>query len=32
MSLDKKLIEQFANITSTAAVASYKYIGKKIKI
>ena len=29
MPLDKKLIEQFVNITSAAAVASYKYIGKK---
>jgi len=31
MSLDKNLIDQFVNITSGAAIASYKHIGKKNK-
>tara|TARA_Y100001970_G_scaffold272054_1_gene368268 strand:- start:25 stop:975 length:951 start_codon:yes stop_codon:yes gene_type:complete len=31
MSLDKNLIDKFVDITSMAAVASYKYVGKKDK-
>ena len=31
MTLDKNLIDKFINITSMAAVASYKYVGKKDK-
>jgi len=31
MSLDKKLIDQFVNITSSAAISSFKYVGKKNK-
>ena len=32
MAIEKKFIDQFANITSKAAVASYNFIGKKDKI
>ena len=32
MSLDKNLIEQFVNITSSAAIACHKYVGKNDKI
>ena len=32
MTIDKKLIDQFANITSKAALASYYFVGKKDKI
>ena len=32
MILDKKLIDQFSNITSEAAVACHKYIGKDDKV
>ena len=32
MSLNKDLIYKFADITSKAAIATYKYIGKKDKI
>ena len=32
MFLDKNLIENFVNITSRAAIATYKFIGKKDKI
>ena len=32
MTIDKKFIDQFINVTSKAAVASYKFIGKKNKI
>ena len=32
MSIEKKFIDQFVNVTSKAAVASYKFIGKKDKI
>ncbi len=32
MSLDKKLIDYFSNVTSKAAIASYNFIGKKNKI
>ncbi len=31
MALDKKLIDQFVNITSSAAISSFKYVGKKNK-
>ena len=31
MALDKNLIDKFINITSMAAIASYKYVGKKNK-
>ena len=31
MTLNKDLIKKFAHITSSAAVATYKYIGKKDK-
>ncbi len=31
MPLNKNLIDKFINITSMAAVASYKYVGKKDK-
>ena len=31
MSLDKKLIKNFVNITSKAAIASFKFVGKKNK-
>jgi fructose-1,6-bisphosphatase II / sedoheptulose-1,7-bisphosphatase len=32
MTIDKKFIDQFINVTSQAATASYKFIGKKDKI
>ena len=32
MSLDKKYIDQFLNVTSKAAIASYNFVGKKDKI
>ena len=32
MSLDKKYIDQFINVTSKAAIASYHFVGKKDKI
>ena len=32
MTIEKKFIDQFVNVTSKAAVASYKFIGKKDKI
>ena len=32
MALDKKFIDQFVNVTSKAALASYKFVGKKDKI
>ena len=32
MNLDKKLIDKFVNITSSAAVACYKYVGKNDKL
>ncbi len=32
MSLDKKYIDQFLNVTSKAAIASYHFVGKKDKI
>jgi len=32
MTLNKKLIDNFANVTSKAAVASFKFVGKKNKI
>ena len=32
MSLDKKYIDQFINVTSKAAIASYHLVGKKDKI
>ncbi len=32
MALDKKFIDQFADVTSKAALASYKFVGKKDKI
>ncbi len=32
MTIDRKFIDQFANVTSKAAVASYEFIGKKNKI
>ena len=32
MNLDKKLIDQFVNITSTAAIACHKFVGKNDKI
>ena len=32
MTIDKKLIDQFANITSKAALASYYFVGKNDKI
>ena len=31
MTLNKKLIDNFANVTSKAAVASFKFVGKKNK-
>ena len=32
MALDKKFIDQFVDVTSKAALASYKFVGKKDKI
>jgi fructose-1,6-bisphosphatase II / sedoheptulose-1,7-bisphosphatase len=32
MTIDQKFIDQFANVTSKAAVASYSFVGKKDKI
>ena len=32
MSLNKNIIDKFINVTSLAAIATYKYIGKKNKI
>ena len=32
MAIEKKFIDQFVNVTSNAAVASYNFIGKKNKI
>ena len=32
MSLNKDIIDKFINVTSLAAIATYKYIGKKNKI
>ena len=32
MAIDQKFINQFASVTSKAAVASYKLVGKKDKI
>ena len=32
MSLDKKYVDQFINVTSKAAIASYHFVGKKDKI
>ena len=32
MTIDQKFIDQFINVTSQAAIASYKFIGKKDKI
>ena len=32
MSLNKNIINKFINVTSLAAIATYKYIGKKNKI
>ena len=32
MDLDKKYIEQLVNITSSASLASYKYLGKNNKL
>ena len=32
MTIDQKFIDQFVNVTSKAAVASYNFIGKKDKI
>ena len=32
MTIDKKFIEQFANVTSRAALASHYFVGKKDKI
>ena len=29
MSLNKNIIDKFINVTSLAAIATYKYIGKK---
>ena len=32
MTIDRKFIDKFLNVTSKAAIASYKFIGKKDKI
>ena len=32
MTIEQKFIDQFVNVTSKAAVASYSYVGKKDKI
>ena len=32
MTIDQKFIDQFANVTSKAAIASYPLVGKKDKI
>ena len=32
MTIDKKYIDQFINVTSKAAIASYQIVGKKNKI
>tara|TARA_B100000989_G_scaffold44039_1_gene28045 strand:+ start:1107 stop:2048 length:942 start_codon:yes stop_codon:yes gene_type:complete len=32
MTIDKKFIDQFVNVTSKAAIASYNFVGKKNKI
>ena len=32
MKIDTNLIKKFLNVTSLAAISSYKYIGKKDKI
>ena len=32
MSLDKKLVDKLVNITSSASIACYKFIGKNDKI
>ena len=32
MTIDKKYVDQFINVTSKAAIASYHLVGKKIKL
>ena len=32
MAIDKKFIDQFINVTSNAAIASFNFVGKKDKI